>query len=138
MINLAYTTCRGCHYYVQGGTHCASGAVQDDPPDVPNDCADWEQAEPDWRARAEKAEKDCQAQAERATDYRSIADAALARAENARAELTECRRTCALLRHTILRTLTRRCTCDGAGPSDPGVCPACLVWHDLGCGGWDG
>jgi hypothetical protein len=24
------------------------------------------------------------------------------------------------------------CTCGGKGPRDPGVCPACMVWHRLG------
>ena len=23
------------------------------------------------------------------------------------------------------------CTCGGKGPNDDGVCPACMVWHEM-------
>ncbi len=36
--------------------------------------------------------------------------------------------------HLLRRAVNACCTCGGMGPADPGVCPACRVWHRLSQG----
>jgi len=31
----------------------------------------------------------------------------------------------------IREAVNASCSCGGKGPEDPGVCPACMVWHRL-------
>ena len=35
------------------------------------------------------------------------------------------------LRRRLNIAANNHCSCGGKGPKDKGVCPACLVWHEL-------
>lgn len=34
-------------------------------------------------------------------------------------------------RWALMIAVNNQCTCGGRGPKDKGVCPACMVWHQL-------